>query len=37
MDILLDHTKSHPQSQFTFLTPLDTSHILTEDYVTIHQ
>ncbi|XP_011701842.1 PREDICTED: structural maintenance of chromosomes protein 6 [Wasmannia auropunctata] len=37
MDILLDHTKLHPQSQFAFLTPLDTSHILAEDYVTIHQ
>ncbi|XP_011862086.1 PREDICTED: structural maintenance of chromosomes protein 6 [Vollenhovia emeryi] len=37
MDILLDHTRSHPQSQFAFLTPLDTSHILAEDYVTIHQ
>ncbi|XP_076243651.1 structural maintenance of chromosomes 6 [Calliopsis andreniformis] len=37
MDILLDHTKSHPQSQFTFLTPLDTSNVLAEDYVTIHQ
>ncbi|XP_018392244.1 PREDICTED: structural maintenance of chromosomes protein 6 [Cyphomyrmex costatus] len=37
MDILLDHTKSHPQSQFAFLTPLDTSHILADDYVTIHQ
>ncbi|KAK1135509.1 hypothetical protein K0M31_000098 [Melipona bicolor] len=37
MDILLDHTKMHPQSQFTFLTPLDTSNILAEDYVTIHK
>ncbi|KZC07283.1 PREDICTED: structural maintenance of chromosomes protein 6 [Dufourea novaeangliae] len=37
MDILLDHTKMHPQSQFTFLTPLDTSNVLAEDYVTIHQ
>ncbi|KAL0107751.1 hypothetical protein PUN28_014797 [Cardiocondyla obscurior] len=37
MDILLDHSRLHPQSQFTFLTPLDTSHILAEDYVTIHQ
>ncbi|XP_012539107.1 structural maintenance of chromosomes protein 6 isoform X2 [Monomorium pharaonis] len=37
MDILLDHTRLHSQSQFTFLTPLDTSHILAEDYVTIHQ
>ncbi|XP_043262042.1 structural maintenance of chromosomes protein 6 [Colletes gigas] len=37
MDILLDHTKTHPQSQFTFLTPLDTSNVLAEDYVTIHQ
>ncbi|XP_017792658.1 PREDICTED: structural maintenance of chromosomes protein 6 [Habropoda laboriosa] len=37
MDILLDHTKTHPQSQFTFLTPLDTSNILAEDYVTIHK
>ncbi|KYN09467.1 Structural maintenance of chromosomes protein 6 [Trachymyrmex cornetzi] len=37
MDILLDHTRLHPQSQFAFLTPLDTSHILAEDYVTIHQ
>ncbi|XP_068965461.1 structural maintenance of chromosomes protein 6 isoform X1 [Bombus flavifrons] len=37
MDILLDHTKMHPQSQFTFLTPLDTSNVLAEDYVTIHK
>ncbi|CAK9818472.1 Structural maintenance of chromosomes protein 6 [Anthophora plagiata] len=37
MDILLDHTKTHPQSQFTFLTPLDTSNILAEDYITIHK
>nr|XP_050857730.1 structural maintenance of chromosomes protein 6 isoform X2 [Vespula vulgaris] len=37
MDILLDYTKSHPQCQFTFLTPLDTSNILAEDFVTIHQ
>nr|XP_033327293.1 structural maintenance of chromosomes protein 6 [Megalopta genalis]XP_033327294.1 structural maintenance of chromosomes protein 6 [Megalopta genalis] len=37
MDILLDHTKTHPQSQFTFLTPLDTSGVLAEDYVTIHR
>ncbi|XP_018057117.1 PREDICTED: structural maintenance of chromosomes protein 6 [Atta colombica] len=37
MDILLEHTRLHPQSQFAFLTPLDTSHILAEDYVTIHQ
>ncbi|XP_011637103.1 structural maintenance of chromosomes protein 6 [Pogonomyrmex barbatus] len=37
MDILLDHARLHPQSQFAFLTPLDTSHILAEDYVTIHQ
>ncbi|OAD58463.1 Structural maintenance of chromosomes protein 6 [Eufriesea mexicana] len=37
MDILLDHTKTHPQSQFTFLTPLDTSNVLAEDYVTIHK
>ncbi|XP_076163825.1 structural maintenance of chromosomes 6 isoform X2 [Ptiloglossa arizonensis] len=37
MDILLDHTKTHPQSQFTFLTPLDTSNVLADDYVTIHQ
>ncbi|XP_072747857.1 structural maintenance of chromosomes protein 6 [Anoplolepis gracilipes] len=37
MDILLDHTRSHPESQFVFLTPLDTSHILSDDYVTIHQ
>ncbi|XP_076300336.1 structural maintenance of chromosomes 6 [Lasioglossum baleicum] len=37
MDILLDHTKTHPQSQFTFLTPLDTSNVLAEDYVTIHR
>ncbi|KAG5311912.1 SMC6 protein, partial [Pseudoatta argentina] len=36
MDILLEHTRLHPQSQFAFLTPLDTSHILAEDYVTIH-
>ncbi|XP_012348416.1 structural maintenance of chromosomes protein 6 isoform X1 [Apis florea] len=37
MDILLDHTKTHPQSQFTFLTPLDTSNVFAEDYVTIHK
>lgn len=37
MDILLDHTRSHPQCQFAFLTPLDTSDILAEDYITIHQ
>lgn len=37
MDILLDHAKMHPQSQFTFLTPLDTSNVLAEDYVTIHK
>lgn len=37
MDILLEHSRLHPQSQFAFLTPLDTSHILAEDYVTIHQ
>ncbi|XP_076651994.1 structural maintenance of chromosomes 6 isoform X2 [Halictus rubicundus] len=37
MDILLDHTKTHPHSQFMFLTPLDTSNILAEDYVTIHR
>lgn len=37
MDILLDHTRSHPQNQFAFLTPLDTSNVLAEDYVTIHQ
>ncbi|KAK2582068.1 hypothetical protein KPH14_002772 [Odynerus spinipes] len=37
MDLLLDYTKSHPQCQFTFLTPLDTSNILTEDFVTIHR
>ncbi|XP_053975498.1 structural maintenance of chromosomes protein 6 [Hylaeus volcanicus] len=37
MNILLDHTKTHPESQFTFLTPLDTSNVLAEDYVTIHQ
>ncbi|XP_070161215.1 structural maintenance of chromosomes protein 6 [Polyergus mexicanus] len=37
MDILLDHTRSHPESQFVFLTPLDTSHILSDDYVTIHE
>ncbi|XP_078043070.1 structural maintenance of chromosomes 6 isoform X2 [Augochlora pura] len=37
MDILMDHTKTHPQSQFTFLTPLDTSGVLAEDYVTIHR
>lgn len=37
MDILLDHTRCHPGNQFAFLTPLDTSNILAEDYVTIHQ
>ncbi|EFN87370.1 Structural maintenance of chromosomes protein 6 [Harpegnathos saltator] len=37
MDILLDHTKLHPESQFCFLTPLDTSNVLVEDYVTVHQ
>ncbi|XP_025269792.1 structural maintenance of chromosomes protein 6 isoform X2 [Camponotus floridanus] len=37
MDILLDHTRSHPESQFVFLTPLDTSHIISDDYITIHQ
>ncbi|XP_012142309.2 structural maintenance of chromosomes 6 isoform X1 [Megachile rotundata] len=37
MDILLDHAKTHPQSQFIFLTPLDTSNVLAEDYITIHQ
>ena len=37
MDILLEHAKTHPQSQFTFLTPLDTSNVLAEDYVTIHR
>ncbi|XP_014472533.1 PREDICTED: structural maintenance of chromosomes protein 6 isoform X2 [Dinoponera quadriceps] len=37
MDILLDHTKTHSESQFCFLTPLDTSSISTEDYLTIHQ
>ncbi|KAI4490402.1 hypothetical protein M0802_010673 [Mischocyttarus mexicanus] len=36
MDILLDFTKSHSECQFTFLTPLDTSNILAEDFVTIH-
>ncbi|XP_066600099.1 structural maintenance of chromosomes protein 6 [Prorops nasuta] len=36
MDILLDHAKCHPQSQFTFLTPLDTSTVLRHDYVTVH-
>ncbi|XP_046424795.1 structural maintenance of chromosomes protein 6 [Neodiprion fabricii] len=37
MDILLDHTRNHPAHQFAFLTPLDTSSILAEDFVTIHQ
>ncbi|XP_071562510.1 structural maintenance of chromosomes protein 6-like [Temnothorax nylanderi] len=37
MDILLDYAKLHPQSQFAFFTSLDTSHILAEDCVTIHQ
>ncbi|XP_033215267.1 structural maintenance of chromosomes protein 6 isoform X2 [Belonocnema kinseyi] len=37
MDILLDHTRSHPQSQFAFLTPLDTSSIQVDDYITIHR
>jgi len=37
MDILLEHTRTHKQSQFAFLTPLDTSDILAEDYITIHQ
>ncbi|XP_012263077.2 structural maintenance of chromosomes protein 6 [Athalia rosae] len=37
MDILLDHAKSHPRNQFTFLTPLDTSNISADDYVSIHQ
>ncbi|KAG7209626.1 hypothetical protein KM043_011277 [Ampulex compressa] len=37
MDILLDHAKIHPQSQFTLLTPLDTSNVFADDYVTIHQ
>ena len=37
MDILLDHAKTHPQSQFVFLTPLDTSNVLKEDHITIHQ
>ncbi|XP_076756684.1 structural maintenance of chromosomes 6 isoform X1 [Xylocopa sonorina] len=37
LDILLEHTKTHPQNQFTFLTPLDTSNIHEETYITIHQ
>jgi hypothetical protein len=37
MDILLGHAQSHPQSQFTFLTPLDTSHIVADDTITIHR
>ncbi|XP_015590762.1 structural maintenance of chromosomes protein 6 isoform X2 [Cephus cinctus] len=37
MDILMDHAKAHPQSQFTFLTPLETSSIVLDHYVTIHQ
>ncbi|XP_011496853.1 PREDICTED: structural maintenance of chromosomes protein 6 [Ceratosolen solmsi marchali] len=37
MDILLGHAQSHPQSQFAFLTPLDTSHIVADDKITIHR
>ena len=37
MDILLYHAKNHPQSQFAFLTPLDTSSIKVDEYITIHR
>lgn len=37
MDLLIEHTRSHPQSQFTFLTPLDTSSIDVNDQITIHR
>ncbi|XP_017879054.1 structural maintenance of chromosomes protein 6 [Ceratina calcarata] len=37
MDILLEHARTHPQCQFTFLTPLDTSAVEVDDYITIHK
>lgn len=37
MDLLLEHTRTHAQSQFTFLTPLDTSSIDVNDQITIHR
>ena len=37
MGILLEHAQTHPQSQFVFLTPLDTSHIVADSTIMIHQ
>ncbi|XP_012283644.1 structural maintenance of chromosomes protein 6 [Orussus abietinus] len=37
MDILMDHARSHQRSQFTFLTPLDTSSIVGDELITIHK
>ncbi|XP_014205364.1 structural maintenance of chromosomes protein 6 [Copidosoma floridanum] len=37
LDILLQHAQNHPHSQFAFLTPLDTSHIIADNSITIHR
>lgn len=37
MDILIEHTKEHPERQFGFLTPLDASIVVADEYLTIHR
>ncbi|XP_014236260.1 structural maintenance of chromosomes protein 6 [Trichogramma pretiosum] len=37
MDILLGFARNKPQCQFTFLTPLDTSHVTADSTITIHR
>ena len=37
MDILIDFARKHPNSQFAFLTPLDTNHITNEDVISIYR
>ncbi|XP_058791643.1 structural maintenance of chromosomes protein 6 [Phymastichus coffea] len=37
IDILIHHAETSPNSQFTFLTPLDASHLKAKNSITIHR